>query len=176
MTKVELFEVIRKEHYLHGKSIKQIARERRIHRRMVRQALSSATPPARKISSKCANKLTPAIKYIIDSWLLTDHHAPKKQRHTSHRIYSRLKEEYDYTDAESSIRKYVGKRRRELGLRIKAMVPQQAAIGECAEVDWYEAIVFLSGKKRKVYIFQMRACYSGKEFHIAFPRATQQTF
>jgi transposase len=43
------------------------------------------------------------------------------------------------------------------------------------KVDWYEAqIDFPLGKK--VYIFQMRACASGKEFHMGFLTQNQQTF
>ena len=50
MTRVELFEVIRREHKMHGKSIREIAKAYKVHRRTVRQALSSAIPPPRKIS------------------------------------------------------------------------------------------------------------------------------
>jgi hypothetical protein len=35
VTKVELFEIIRKEHLIQGKSIRRIARERAVHRRLV---------------------------------------------------------------------------------------------------------------------------------------------
>jgi hypothetical protein len=51
MTKMELFENIRRGFSIHGKSRRQIARERSIHRRTVRQALENPIPPARKTSS-----------------------------------------------------------------------------------------------------------------------------
>jgi hypothetical protein len=35
----------------------------------------------------------------IDSWLKTDREVPKKQRHTSRRIYHRLVEEHGYKGA-----------------------------------------------------------------------------
>jgi hypothetical protein len=47
MRKVELFELIRKDHEF-GLSIRAISRKRGIHRRMVRQALTSPVPPPRK--------------------------------------------------------------------------------------------------------------------------------
>ena len=45
MTKVELFEFIRKEYFNQHKSIRQIAKEQHIHRRQVRRAIENAVPP-----------------------------------------------------------------------------------------------------------------------------------
>jgi len=55
VTKVELFEIIRKEHFQHQKSIRQIARAQRVHRRLVRQALLSgnAHPSSNKTPTSC---------------------------------------------------------------------------------------------------------------------------
>jgi hypothetical protein len=44
VTKVEQFEAIRRDRAVDGKSVREIARERGVHRRKVRQAISSATP------------------------------------------------------------------------------------------------------------------------------------
>jgi len=176
MTKVELFEHIRKQHVVNNKSVRHIARELHVHRRMVRQALSAAIPPARKQSVRSTNKLTPAIKYLIDAWLQSDRHAPKKQRHTAKRIYTRLTEECGFTGSEHTIRRHVGQRKRILGLTQVAFIPQVHAPGIEAEVDWYEATVNLAGKLTKINFFQMRACHSGREFNMAFFRQTQQAF
>lgn len=176
MNKVEQFDLIRREHFLHGKSIRYISKKYSVHRRLVRQALDSATPIVRKQFSKQGAKLLPSMQYLIDQWLILDQKAPVKQRHTARRIYARLIEECDFGGAEPTIRKYVGKRRRELFFPKKAFIIQLHLNGEEAEVDWYEAQVdFLSGR-RKVYIFEMRACASGKEFHTAFLTQNQQAF
>src|SRR5439155_19555849 len=42
--------------------------------------------------------------------------------------------------------------------------------------DSGEAVVEIGGQRRKVYLFLMRACYSGAAFVIAFERETQQAF
>lgn len=173
---MELFELIRKEHFVNGKGIRQIARELRIHRRMVRQAIIDAIPPQRQSIVRTSKKLTPAIKYLIDAWLQADHYAPRKQRHTSGRIHQRLVEEYDYDGSAGHIRKYVARRKRELGLKKQAFIPQTHAPGDEAEVDWYEAYVDFPFGQTKIYLFEMRACHSGKEFHIAFFNQTQQCF
>jgi transposase len=43
-------------------------------------------------------------------------------------------------------------------------------------VDWYEADIDFPKGRQTVQLFQMRACYSGCEFHLAFPHQTQQAF
>jgi hypothetical protein len=48
--------------------------------------------------------------------------------------------------------------------------------GEEGEVDWYEASVDFPSGREKIYIFQMRASFSGREFHMAFSHQTQQSF
>ena len=45
-----------------------------------------------------------------------------------------------------------------------------------AEVDWGEASAVIAGVLTTVYLFLMRACFSGACFVQAFPRCTQQAF
>ena len=176
MTKVELFELIRQQYFHHGKSIRALSNEYGIHRRMIRQAISSALPPPRKGSSRVPVVLTHALRGVIDGWLATDRDAPRKQRHTARRIYVRLREEHAFPGAEVTVRRYVRLHRREMGMVGKAFVPQVHAICEEGEVDWYDAFVDFPSGRQGVGIFQMRSCYSGDEFHMAFPRKTQQAF
>jgi transposase len=176
VNKVELFEVIRREHFIQGKGIRRIAREQKVHRRLVRQALTNAIPPVRKAVEREALVLTKALQGVIDGWLRGDRAAPRKQQHTGRRIFQRLQGEYGYCGAESTVRRYVGRRRRELSLGNSAFVLQVHCPGEEGEVDWYEAVVVFPWGQETVQFFQMRACFSGREFHLAFPRQTQQAF
>ena len=176
MKKVELFEIIRKEYFQDKKSIRQIARAYTIHRRQVRQAISSAIPPSRKKCGRRCSVLTDSVKPIINKWLEEDLKAPRKQKHTGKRIYDRLVDEHSFTGKEGTVRVYVSKKRRELSVYTKAFVPQIHMPGAEAEVDWYEAMVDFPGAREKVYIFHMRACFSGKEFHMAFRHQNQQAF
>ncbi|MHA1988852.1 MAG: IS21 family transposase [Promethearchaeota archaeon] len=173
---MELFENIRKKYFCDKESIRRIARTYKIHRRQVRQAIANATPPPRKKHRIIGKILTPAIKQIIDQWLKEDIKAPRKQRHTGKRVYERLLENYNFCGAEVTIRNYVYKKRRELSVNTKIFIPQVYEPGIEAEVDWYEAAVNFPTGQETVYIFQMRACYSGKEFHIAFRHQNQQAF
>lgn len=176
MTRVELFERIRLERILHGKSIRAIARELHVHRRTVRQAIEDALPPIRKAPRRNPPILTPAMRQVITAWLIADQTAPRKQRHTARRIFQRLCREHDFQGAETTVRHFVRNQRRKLAVAKDCFVPRDHHPGDVAEVDWYEAEVLFPTGPQTVQFFQMRACYSGREFHMAFHRQTQQAF
>ena len=123
MLKVELFEIIRKEHFVQQKSIRQIANELKIHRRLVRQAISNAVPPERQKVGRKVSKLTTYFKEVINNIITSDLTAPKKQKHTGERIYRRLVEEHEYSGSSVTIRNYVYSQRKVLGLNVKAFIP-----------------------------------------------------
>lgn len=174
MRKVELFEAIRRDHVVKRWGVRRLAREHRVHRRLVRQALRSALPPERKPPLRLAPVLFRA-KPFIEEVLNRDRQVPRKQRHTAHRIWERIVSELQITIAESTVRRYVGRRKRELG-EVEVMVPQVKAPGVEAEVDFFQASVIMAGIELVLWFFQMRACYSGRVFVRAVSRATQQAF
>ncbi len=102
---VELFEEIRRE-YEHGVgTVKGVARKLGVHRRMVREALGDAIPRPKRKPERPRPALGPAIEFI-DAVLVADRKAPRKQRHTAHRIYERVREEKPgLTVSESSVRR-----------------------------------------------------------------------
>jgi transcriptional regulator with XRE-family HTH domain len=103
-SRVELFEQIRRDRDREGLSIRELARRHGVHRRAVRQALASPLPPERKRpAGRPAPKLGP-YRELIDSWLLADREAPRKQRHTARRVWQRLREEHGAEVAESTVR------------------------------------------------------------------------
>jgi len=176
-SRVELFEQIRRDRDQEGLSIRELAERHGVHRRTVRQALAAALPPPRKRpEGRRAPKLGP-YRPLIDSWLTADREAPRKQRHTARRVWQRLVDEHGADVAETTVREYVRRRRRELGDPVgEAFVPQVHEPGVEAEVDWGEAVVEVGGQRLTVGLFVMRACYSGAAFVIAFERQSQQAF
>ena len=166
--KVELFEQLRREYQFGEGTIAGVARKFRVHRRMVRQAIANALPPGRKA----------AVRGYIDAILAADKHAPRKQRHTAHRIYELLRQDRaDCPISERTVRQYVRDWRQLHGeSRLQVFVPQAYSLGGEAQVDWYEALVELDGQHTKIQFLALRSMVSGAAFHRAYLHATQQAF
>ena len=175
--KVELFENIRREYEFGEGTIRGVARKLGVHRRVVREAIDDAVPVPRKKPNRPHWKLKPAIP-LIEEILDKDRTAPRKQRHTAHRIWVRVKKELSGCGiSERSVRSYVRKRRTVLGLiGRETCIPQSYPWGSEAQVDWYEAYADLGGERTCLQVFEMRSMAGGASFHRAFPRATQQAF
>lgn len=173
---MEQFEQIRRDHAREDLSIRELARRHGVHRRAVRQALESAVPPPKRApQSRPAPKLG-AYLAVIDKWIEDDAQAPRKQRHTSRRIWQRLVAEHGADVSERQVARYVHRRRRELGEVGEVFVPLASDAGVEAEVDWGQATVVLRGVETVVHLFVMRPCFSGASFVIAFQNETQQAF
>jgi len=175
--KVELFEQIRREYRFGVGTIRGVAKQFGVHRRIVRQAMASAVPPHRKVPMRSQPKLEP-VKEFIDEILQADQQAPRKQRHTAHRIWQRIgAERSEVRVAESTVRHYVCCRKQELGMTEReTFVPQSYDWGSEGQVDWYEAFAEVVGESCKVYCFAMRSMAGGGAFHRAYYHATQQAF
>jgi transposase len=175
-SRVEQFETIRRQHRDEGVSIRELARRHGVHRRTVRQALSSAVPPARRTPERQAPALG-AHEATIREWLAADQQAPPKQRHTARRVWQRLRQEHGAQVAESTVRAFVAKVKAELARDAgKVTIVQEHAPGEEAEVDFGEFQAWLDGALLRLWLFVMRLSHSGRGFALAFAHQAQEAF
>jgi hypothetical protein len=176
LSRAELFAAIRRDKRLDPEMSQRAPAEKYgVHRRTVRQALTSAVPPPRKKPVPRTSVLDPA-KGWIDAMLREDLTAPRKQKHTARRIWQRLAQEYSFDQASySTVCDYVLVRRPEIEAEAReghrhmnGMVPQVHLPGEEAEVDFADVWVRLAGEAVKCHLFTLRLSYSGKAVHRVF--------
>ncbi|HET6285832.1 MAG TPA: hypothetical protein VFG15_03645 [Amycolatopsis sp.] len=113
-----MFALIRRDARVEGLSVRALAEQHGVHRRTVRQALGSAVPPPRKTPAR-SSPVTGPLREAMDVTLRADLDAPRKQRHTAHRIWKRLVDEHDAEIANRTVSKYVVKRRPEIVLEAR---------------------------------------------------------
>ena len=181
LSKVELFEAIRRDQRVAGLSIRALAERYGVHRRTVRQALDSAAPLPRKVPVRRSARLE-SLKALIDAMLIVDLDAPRKQRHTARRVLARLVDEHGVSDVSySTVRDYVARRRPDIAAEAgrgmeTAFVLQTHLPGAEAEVDFGDVWVRLAGVMTKCFLFTLRLSYSGKAVHRVFASQGQEAF
>jgi transposase len=148
------------------------ARHFGINRKTVSKMLEHAVPPGycRK-GPPVRPKLDPFIG-IIDQILEADKSLLKKQRHTSKRIFERLRDEHGFTGKITIVTDYVRERKRRTR---EVFVPLVHAPGH-AQVDFGEALGVIGGVERKLHYFAMALPHSDAFFIKAYPGETTEAF
>src|SRR5258705_7764212 len=172
MFEVEIYGRVRRAVRVEGKSQRAVAREFGLSRDTVRKMLQYAVPPGYQRQQPIKRpKLGPWLG-VIDAILNDDKQRPVKQRHTSKRIFERLKEERGFTGGYTIVKDYV----RGEQLRSREMfVPLTHAPGE-AQVDFGEALVVIAGVEQKAHYLAMDLPHSDDCFVAAFPAETTEAF
>ncbi|MFF3437780.1 IS21 family transposase [Streptosporangium sp. NPDC002721] len=182
MSRVEQFAAIRRDSRLGGLSVRALAKKYGVHRRTVREALSSAWPAQRKKPARRSSRLD-RFKPVIDEMLRADLDAPRKQRHTVRRIFNRLVAEHEMEAVSySTVCNYVGERRPQILAEAGRIVLPEVPIDQVhrpgveAEVDFGEVWVDLGGVMTSCFLFVFRLSYSGKAVHRITATAGQEAF
>lgn len=172
MKDVELYAKVRHAVRIEGLSKRAVARRFGIDPRTVDKMLEFSVPPGyRRSKPPVKPKLGPFIG-IIDAILAEDKDRPKKQQHTSKRIFERLRDEHGYSGGITIVKDYVALRRR----RSQEMfVPLEHPPGH-AQVDFGEAIGIIGGEERKIHFFAMDLPHSDACFVAAYPAETTEAF
>ena len=172
MYSVELYARVRRACHVEGLSEREAARLFGIDRKTVSKTLQHSVPPGYRRSKPPARpKLDPFIP-IIDQILEADRALPKKQRHTSQRIFERLRDEHGFNGGITIVTDYVREKKRRTQ---EVFVPLSHAPGH-AQVDFGEALGEIGGVQRKLHYFAMALPHSDAFFIKAYPAETTEAF
>jgi transposase len=174
MLVVETIGRIRREHFVKGKTIKEIARALNISRNTVRKVLrSGATSFAYEREVQPRPKLG-QWREALDRLLTANAAKASRERLTLIRIFEELRG-LGYEGGYDAVRRYAkGWSRAHRAMTADAYVPLSFAPGEAYQFDWSHEIVVLSGVTVTVKVAHVRLCHSRMLFARAYPRETQE--
>ena len=136
---VELYAAVRLAVVDEGLSHHEACRRFGIDRRTVKKMLSYSAPPGYRRTKPVRRPKLDGFTGIVDAILEadTDPDVPRKQRHTAHRIFERLRDEHGFSGGYTIVKDYVRSRRQSTR---EAFVPLHHPPGH-AQVDFGEAVV-----------------------------------
>ena len=172
MKGVELYAQVRYAVQIEGVSRREAARRYGIDPRTVAKMLAFSVPPGYRRSRRPARPKLDPFTGIIDSILLEDEGRPRKQRHTSKRIFERLRDEHGYSGGITIVKDYVLARRLR---RREVFVPLRHDPGH-AQVDFGEAQAEIAGGECKIHFFAMDLPHSDACFVRAYLAETAEAF
>jgi transposase len=170
--KMELWTEIRRQVLTGQMSRREACRRHGLHWQTLKKILEYDEPPGyRRTKPPRRPKIgpfRPNIQAILDA----DRSAPKKQRHTAHRIWQRLRAEHGFTGGYTIVKDAV--RELTVGGR-EVFLPLSHPPGE-AQVDFGFAEVVLGGVATQVAVFVLSLPYSDAVYCQVFPRECTETF
>ena len=160
MKGVELYGRVRYAVQIEGLSHRAVARRFGIDPRTVAKMMVFSVPPGyRRRRAPKRPKLDP-LTAIIDQILEADRTSHSKQRHTSKRIFERLRDEHGYAGGKTIVKDYVHERRQR---QQEVFVPLCHEPGH-AQADFGEAWAEIGGEAQKVHFFAIDLPHSDAGF------------
>jgi len=159
-----MYEEVRRSVLVEGLSKREVAKLYGINRRTVAKMCKYAIPPRYK---RKKGKIYPKIgdyREKIELILKEDLKVGKKQRHTSKRIYERLKKEDGYKGSYDAVRRYVSEHKE---VKKEVYIPLKHEYGT-AQCDFGECLSIINGKEVKISYIVMTLCKSGDIFTKAY--------
>lgn len=163
---------IRRKVLAQGASKRSIRRDYGVGWETLQKILANEEPPGYQgAATRPKTKLGPYLP-VIEEILASDRDAPPKQRHTSKRIFERLRDEHGYAGGITQVKEAVARQRRHSQ---EVFVPLSHPPGR-AQFDFGHATVEIAGVTRKAAFAVMSLPYSDA-FHVsAYPRECTETF
>lgn len=171
---METIAKIRLLYHVKKKSVSEIAREVRMSRNTVRKYLTyDGDVPKYSRQPQPKPQLGPH-EAILQKWVETEAHLPRKQRRTARRLFEDLCK-VGYAGAYDSVQRWVKhwKAVDHPGVQ-KAYIPLVFRPGEAYQFDWSTETVMLGGMTHTLKVAHFRLTYSRMSFVRAYPRETQE--
>ena len=157
---------------IEGLSKRAAARRFGIDPRTVTKMMTFSVPQGYVRSKPPVRPKLDAFIGIIDKMLADDKSRPKKQQHTSKRIFERLRDEHGFTGGITIVKDYVA------GVQQRAQemfVPLVHPPGQ-AQADFGEALAVIGGVEQKIHYFAFDLPHSDANFVVAYPAETTEAF
>ena len=157
---------------IEGLSERAAARRFGIDPRTVAKMMAFSVPRGYVRTKPPVRPKLDAFVAIIDKMLADDKGRPKKQQHTSKRIFERLRDEHAFSGGITIVKDYVAgvqQRSREM------FVPLVHPPGH-AQADFGEALAIIDGIERKIHYFAYDLPHSDANFVVAYPAETTEAF
>jgi transposase len=164
--------VVRHKVLVEGLGIRRVAREQGISRNTVKKYLAKAVPTREAVKGRkkpVTDRVAPRVKQLLSE---SPQWTGGKQRLTAARVHAMLLEE-GFSVGRTTVRKLVAEWRRQ---RQEVFVPLEYAAGELAQVDFFEVLIDLEGKRQKAWMFVMRWMHSKRDFATLYLRQDQPSF
>lgn len=172
MLRVDQIYVVRHKVLVEGVPVRRVAREMGIGRNTIRRYLEGAEPEVRKPTAR-PRPVLERVRGRLDELL---EESPRwtggKQRLTATQLWRMLRAE-KYEVGETLVRGYFAEWKRR---RREVFVPLCYKPGDLGQVDFFQVLVDVAGKRQKAWLFVLRPMYSGRDFAWLYPRQDQVCF
>ena len=167
---VETIRKIRCAYHRDRKSIRQIARELKLSRNTVKKVLRSDVTELSYDRKDQPHPKLAQYHEVLSEYLATDATKPVREQRTAILLFEELQRQ-GFEGGYDSVRRYVQKwRKREVGRKVTAYIPQTFDPGEAFQFDWSYEQVELWGVVVTIKVAHFRLCYSRMPFCVAYAR------
>src|SRR5712671_751267 len=167
---VETIARIRRAHLVQGKSIKAIARELRVSRKVVRKVLRTGQTEFRYEREVQPRPKLGRWREGLEGLLAENAGKSVRERLTLIRLFEELRG-LGYDGGYDAVRRYARSWEKARGAAgAAAFVPLSFAPGEAYQFDWSHEVVVLAGVTTTVKVAQVRLCHSRMPYVRAYPR------
>jgi transposase len=174
MLVVETIARIRREHFVKGRSIKEIARSVGVSRNTVRKVLRSGATSFEYEREVQPRPKLGQWKSELDRMLRENAAKSAREQLTLIRLFEALRD-LGYGGGYDTVRRYARSWTRERqAVTADVFVPLSFAAGEAYQFDWSHEIVVLDGVTTTVKVAHVRLCHSRMPFVRAYPRESQE--